>query len=204
MDVVRFTPAQGSLAEVAGWTSSLDGDAGIVPGTGAPHPETISIQAPASAEHINLLTTSPPTLVPCHGRPADKVRHTPPRLQHGISEHRSLWRRLRVSQGSSGYAGRMPGYTELDSARQRRDLSLALRRRLTVSVAVGATALTAVFMLVAAATAPGKATATPASGESQDPAPTTTPAVTQPAFNPPAQPPQSGFGGPPSVISGGS
>jgi hypothetical protein len=98
----------------------------------------------------------------------------------------------------------MPGYSELDSARQRRDLSLVLRRRLTVSVAVGATALTAVFMLVAAATAPGKADA-PASAKSRPEAqPTTAPATTQPGFNPPAQLPQSGFGQPPSVISGGS
>jgi hypothetical protein len=64
MDVVAFTPAQGSLTEVAGWTGVVVGDDRVGPGTGAPHPETVSIQAPVSAVHINLLTTSPPTLVP--------------------------------------------------------------------------------------------------------------------------------------------
>jgi hypothetical protein len=98
----------------------------------------------------------------------------------------------------------MPGNRELDSARQRRDLSLVLRRRLTTWVAVGATALTGVLMLIAATTAPGKSE-TPAPAATQpDANPTSAPIVAEPGLNPPAQLPQAGSGGPPIVISGGS
>jgi hypothetical protein len=96
----------------------------------------------------------------------------------------------------------VPGSTRRDSARIRRDLSLALRRRLTVYAAIGATALTAICTLVAAATIPGK-TQTATEPVTQ-PDPASAPVVTQPALNPPGQLPQSGFGEPPAVISGGS
>jgi hypothetical protein len=101
---------------------------------------------------------------------------------------------------------------ELNSARLRRDLSLALRRRLTIAAGVAATGLTVVFSLVAATTAPGRTTPTdqPAQPDqaqtgTQSQAPTNDqPSLTQPGFNLPSQPPQSGFGGSPVAISGGS
>ncbi len=52
----------------------------------------------------------------------------------------------------------MAGPGELNSARLRRDLSLALRRRLTIAAGVGAAGLTVVFSLIAATTAPGRTT----------------------------------------------
>ena len=101
----------------------------------------------------------------------------------------------------------MAGPGELDSARRRRDLSLAFRRRLTVSAAVGATGLTVIFSLIAATTAPGRATPSATSptqpNRTSDPA-SQAPAGNQPAFSVPEQPPQSGFGGSPVAISGGS
>ena|SRR5579862_9802647 len=96
---------------------------------------------------------------------------------------------------------------ELNSARLRRDLSLALRRRLTIAAGIGATGLTVVFSLVAATTAPGRTTPTPQPGPAQPnlQAPDNNqPSFTQPAFNVPSQAPQSGFGGSPVAISGGS
>jgi hypothetical protein len=107
------------------------------------------------------------------------------------------------------------GPSELDSARLRRDLSLALRRRLTTWAAIGATALTAVFSLIAATTVPGKAKTPTAPAATADPA-TTAPAVTTqnpfptappvitPSLTPPTQAPQPGNDGPPVVITGGS
>jgi hypothetical protein len=106
----------------------------------------------------------------------------------------------------------MAGPGELNSARQRRDLSLALRRRLTIGAGLGATGLTVVLSLIAATTAPGRTTPSstaqtqpdPASGaQSQEPA-DNQPSFEQPAFNPPSQLPQNGFGGSPVAISGGS
>jgi hypothetical protein len=111
---------------------------------------------------------------------------------------------------------------ELNSARRRRDLSLALRRRLTIAAGLGATGLTVVFSLIAATTAPGHTTPTantptqpdPTSGaQSQVPAgnqPSLTqpsfeqPGFEQPGFEQPSQAPQNGFGGSPVTISGGS
>jgi hypothetical protein len=109
------------------------------------------------------------------------------------------------------------GPSELDSARLRRDLSLALRRRLTVYAGVGATALTVVFSLVAATTAPGKAkpVATPSAQPDPaatsapaittlDPLPTTAPIVTPPRLTPPTHAPRPSHHTPPAVVSGGS
>jgi hypothetical protein len=106
---------------------------------------------------------------------------------------------------------------ELDSARLRRDLSLALRRRLTVYAGAGATALTVVFSLVAATTAPGKATPAAAPSATPDPVaetapsvtpsdflPTTAPIVTQPSLTPPTLAPRPSHHTPPAVVSGGS
>jgi hypothetical protein len=97
----------------------------------------------------------------------------------------------------------MAGPGELDSARLRRDLSLALRRRITLYAAIGAAGLTAFFSIVAATTAPGKA----APPSQPDPSATEAPPQpldNQPSLVVPVQPPQSGFGGPPVAISGGS
>lgn len=101
----------------------------------------------------------------------------------------------------------MAGPRELDSARLRRDLSLALRRRITLYAAIGAAGCTVVFSIVAATTAPGKAapTATPPSqpDSSAEDAPQQ-PVDDQPSLVVPVQPPQNGFGGPPVAVSGGS
>jgi len=106
----------------------------------------------------------------------------------------------------------MAGPGELNSARHRRDLSLALRRRLTIGAGLAATGLTVVFSLIAATTAPGRTT--PTSTAPTQPDPTSQPqpqepdgnqpSFEQPAFNPPSQLPQTGFGGSPHAISGGS
>ncbi len=99
---------------------------------------------------------------------------------------------------------------ELNSARLRRDLSLVLRRRLTIAAGVGATGLTVVFSLVAATTAPGHTTSTPQPTQPNPAQPNTQapdntqPSFSQPGFNVPSQAPQSGFGGSPVAISGGS
>ncbi len=98
---------------------------------------------------------------------------------------------------------------ELDTARVRRDTSLALRRKLTVCAGVGAAGLTATFALIAASTAPGRATPAsiqPASSDplSDDPGSLVAPGDAQSGLTSPAQPPQSGFGGPPAAVSGGS
>jgi hypothetical protein len=110
-------------------------------------------------------------------------------------------------QASPATLGTMAGPGELDSARLRRDLSLVLRRRLTLYAAIGAAGLTVVFSLIAATTAPGHATP-PANplpgsdpGSNQQPQ---APIDSQPNLVIPAQQPQSGFGGAPVAISGGS
>jgi hypothetical protein len=101
----------------------------------------------------------------------------------------------------------MAGPGELDSARLRRDLSLALRRRITLYAAIGAAGFTVVFSIVAATTAPGKPA--PAATPPSQPDPSAADAPQQPVDNQPSlvvpvQPPQSGFGGPPVAVSGGS
>jgi hypothetical protein len=105
----------------------------------------------------------------------------------------------------------MAGPGELNSARQRRDLSLALRRRLTIAAGLGATGLTVVFSLIAATTAPGRTSPTTTTPTQPDPTsqpqqqtPGNQPSFEQPGFNPPSQLPQSGFGGSSHAISGGS
>lgn len=102
----------------------------------------------------------------------------------------------------------MAGPGELDSARLRRDLSLALRRRLTLYAGIGAAGLTAVFTLLAATTIPGKTTTATIPAATQDPRvdlPSTGgEPVVQPAFNVPTELPQTGFSGRPAAISGGS
>jgi hypothetical protein len=106
----------------------------------------------------------------------------------------------------------MAGPGELDHARQRRDLSLALRRRLTIVAGVGAAGLTVIFSLVAAATAPGRTAAATNPPAQSDPATNPQsqapiddqPSFAQPGFQAPAEAPQSGFGGSSHAISGGS
>lgn len=98
----------------------------------------------------------------------------------------------------------MAGPGELDSARLRRDLSLALRRRITLYAAIGAAGLTAFFSIVAATTAPGKATPPPSQPDPSATEVPQQPVDNQPSLVVPVQPPQSGFGGPPVAISGGS
>lgn len=110
----------------------------------------------------------------------------------------------------------MTGPDELDSARLRRDVSLALRRRLTVYAGVGATALTVVFSLIAATTAPGKAKpaidpiAQPdpiaTSGPTSAPValPTTAPFVTAPPLARPTHAPRPVHRAAAPVVSGGS
>ncbi|HVC41019.1 MAG TPA: hypothetical protein VND54_03480 [Candidatus Saccharimonadales bacterium] len=101
----------------------------------------------------------------------------------------------------------MAGPGELDSARLRRDLSLALRRRLTVYTAFGAAGLTVVFSIVAATTAPGKTGPAATPPPQSDPfsgRQSLEPDDNQPSLVVPEQPPQSGFGGSPVAISGGS
>ena len=100
---------------------------------------------------------------------------------------------------------------ELNSARLRRDLSLALRRRLTIAAGLGATGLTVVFSLIAATTAPGRTTPTaPTKPDQAQPGPQSQaptddqPSFTHPGFKVPSQAPQSGFGNSPVAISGGS
>src|SRR5579863_1716825 len=93
----------------------------------------------------------------------------------------------------------MAGPSELNSARLRRDLSLALRRRLTIAAGVGAAGLTIVFSLIAATTAPGKTT--PAATAPSQPDPSSSnqqqfpgddqPAFNQPSFQQPSQVPQN-------------
>jgi hypothetical protein len=103
------------------------------------------------------------------------------------------------------------GPGELDSARLRRDLSLALRRRLTWYAAVGAAGLTVVFSIIAAASPPGKTgpIAAPAATPATQPDPffgqdTQQPGDNQPGIALPAQLPQGSSGGSPVAISGGS
>jgi hypothetical protein len=106
------------------------------------------------------------------------------------------------------------GQSELDSARLRRDLSLALRRRLTVYAGVGAVALTVVFSLIAATVAPGKAKPAATPTATPDPLSTGAPAVTaplptaapitQPPLTPPTDAPRPSHHTPPAVVSGGS
>lgn len=111
----------------------------------------------------------------------------------------------------------MPGRSELNSARLRRDLSLALRRRLTVYAAVGATALTVVFSLIAATTAPGKAKPATDPIVQPDPVvtsaptytapvtlPTAAPITTQPPLARPTHAPRPVHHAPAPIVSGGS
>ncbi len=122
-----------------------------------------------------------------------------------------------VSSGSAGYSGGVAGPGDLDSARLRRDLSLALRRRLTVYAAVGATALTVVFSLIAATTAPGKPKPAADPIAQPDPTPTSAPTfappgalptfapvVTQPPLALPTQAPRPVQHTPAPIVSGGS
>jgi hypothetical protein len=107
----------------------------------------------------------------------------------------------------------MAGPGELNSARLRRDLSLALRRRLTITAGIGAAGLTLVFSLIAATTAPGRTTPDSTTPTQPDPTSNTQPQLPtdnqpgfnqQPSFQQPSQVPQNGFGGSPVTISGGS
>ena len=100
---------------------------------------------------------------------------------------------------------------ELDSARLRRDLSLLLRRRITLYAGIAAAGCTVVLSVVAATTAPGHATAAgppaavdPTTGPSPQQPVAQQPAPQAPSFFVPAQAPQSGSGGGPVAISGGS
>lgn len=98
----------------------------------------------------------------------------------------------------------MAGQYQLDSARLRRDVSLVLRRRLVAYAAFGAAGLTGMLTLVAATTIPGHSAPVTPPVSQPDPGGTDPQAVTGPGLSVPAQRPQSGFGGPPVAISGGS
>jgi hypothetical protein len=104
----------------------------------------------------------------------------------------------------------MAGPGELDSARLRRDTSLALRRRLTFNTAIGAAGLTVFFSVVAATTAPGKTSASATVPSQTDPfagqqaEQPQQGGDDQPSLFVPSQQPQSGFGGSPVAVSGGS
>jgi len=93
-------------------------------------------------------------------------------------------------------------YTQLESARLRRDLGLARARRITLLAAVGASGFTAVLALVAATTAPGRPT--PSGSTSSDASGATNPGTVQPNLSGPGQLPQAANGGIPSAVSGGS
>jgi hypothetical protein len=116
----------------------------------------------------------------------------------------------------AGYSDEVASPGDVDSARLRRDLSLALRRRLTVYAALGATALTVVFSLIAATTAPGKTkpaaqptaqpdpTATSAPTFAPTVPPTAAPVVTQPPLARPTHAPRPVRNTPAPIVSGGS
>ena len=98
----------------------------------------------------------------------------------------------------------MPRYSQLDSARRRRDLGLARAKKNTVYAGAGAAGLTAVIALVAATTAPGRSLATaPASTQANSPGDPST-GVTSPDIAQPGQLPLPGNGGIPIAVSGGS
>jgi hypothetical protein len=92
-------------------------------------------------------------------------------------------------------------YTQMDSARLRRDLGLARARRITFLAAVGAAGFTTVLALVAATTAPGR-NASPASQSNPSNGGNT--GAVQPGLNGPGQLPSVGNGGSPVVVTGGS
>jgi hypothetical protein len=92
-------------------------------------------------------------------------------------------------------------YTQMDSARLRRDLGLARARRITFLAAVGATGFTTVLALVAATTAPGRS---PSSVSQSNPSGGGNPGTVQPGLNGPGQLPAAGNVGSPVVVTGGS
>ncbi len=224
MGVVAFTAAHGSGMPSGEGVEALERGTGagvdVPAGSVAPQPDAASTQAPASTVANTPLTTSPPTLIAKDGQPTDNAGTAatlPPQAAWQFGWSLSCARQITVSQGRPGYADEVTGQSELDSARLRRDLSLALRRRLTVYAGVGATALTVVFTLIAATTAPGKAkTATPPGAQpdpaatsapaetNPDPFPTTAPIVIQPPLSPPTDAPRPSHHTPPAVVSGGS
>jgi len=98
----------------------------------------------------------------------------------------------------------MTGLEQVNTARLRRDVSLLLRRRLVLYAAFGAAGLTAMLTLVAATTIPGHTAPVAPRVSQPDPVSTDPQGVTQPGLTIPAQRPQSGFGGSPVAVSGGS
>jgi hypothetical protein len=98
----------------------------------------------------------------------------------------------------------MPRYTQLETARLRRDLGLARARRITVYAGVGAAGLTAVIALVAATTAPGRSLSASSAAAQADSNGQQTSGVSSPEFVVPGQPPIAGNGGVPIAVSGGS
>jgi hypothetical protein len=97
----------------------------------------------------------------------------------------------------------MARYSQLDSARLRRDLGLARARKITVYAGVGAASLTTVIALVAATTAPGRSLSTAPSTTQSNAAGEPT-GVTSPDLVPPGEFPGAGNGGVPVAVSGGS
>lgn len=95
----------------------------------------------------------------------------------------------------------MARYTQMDSARLRRDLGLARARRITFLAAVGATGFTTVLALVAATTAPGRS---PSAASQANPSSGGNAGAVQPGLNVPGQLPSVGDGGSPVVVTGGS
>ncbi len=97
----------------------------------------------------------------------------------------------------------MARYTQLDTARLRRDRGLARARRITFFAAVGASGFTAVLALIAATTVPGRTTSSGSQPPSTDSSGANAGAV-QPNLTGPGQLPQAANGGAPIVVSGGS
>lgn len=94
----------------------------------------------------------------------------------------------------------MARYTQLESARLRRDLGLTRARRITVLVAVAASGFTAVLALIAATSVPGRS----APSTSADASGVSNPGSVQPNLSGPGQLPQAANGGAPAAVSGGS
>jgi hypothetical protein len=94
-------------------------------------------------------------------------------------------------------------YTQLDSARLRRDGGLTRARRITLLAAVGASGFTAVIALIAATTVPGRTTSSASQPPSSDSSGANAGAV-QPNLTGPGQLPQAAYGGAPIAVSGGS
>ncbi len=188
---------------------SLDGP-GLEPGApaAAPPGRHASSNALMKTAVAGPLTTSPQTLAAYGGREAPNANAAVDPSHGAPSMAGRPWAHVRRTscfrKTSRASLWRWPDQESSNSARLRRDLSLALRRRLTLYAGIGAAGLTVVFSLVAAATIPGQSKTATVPSATQDPQATLPSTGGEPAFNVPAQLPQSGFSGRPSAVSGGS